>query len=475
MAGSTIFKSTNPVGLNKVDQQLASTVVGGGLKDGSKTDDIVYTKVVEKTPVDLKPSQSDIAEQEIISLIVYFLDTQKHKKENTGIIISKDDFVVDGHHRWLAIMLIDPNQSITVTQINLDASSLITALNIVTKGKFGIKNGNKGTCKLSRFDESMIGKLLQQAYTEGIPGKHPKSPELVRRVLGGDIEQAKQRLLDNLELMKKTSLPGALVRKEMPVVGKKNVEKVANLFNKGVLDLNYPFSDAVSKNLEEMVNRSELNKIEKKADSELNPIDVEFTNHFSNRVNDPRNRKEISASELERFFEKLANNKERFISFLKRYYEVVVKDPATSINIPFAKKLNKLFAKTIMRKPDFYSPDPIFMVSEVIKKVNSKWAVYPEKGGKRLGTHDTRKQAEKQLQAIHLNKEEKIQGGLADNLKVVDLAKQHKVDTNTIVGQIQKGIKVELEHTDDIFTALEITMDHVFENPNYYTDLQKIE
>lgn len=41
---------------------------------------------------------------------------------------------------------------------------------------------------------------------------------------------------------------------------------------------------------------------------------------------------------------------------------------------------------------------------ETIKKVGDKWVVYPKKGGARLGTHNTRKEAEKQLKAIEASK-----------------------------------------------------------------------
>lgn len=46
-------------------------------------------------------------------------------------------------------------------------------------------------------------------------------------------------------------------------------------------------------------------------------------------------------------------------------------------------------------------------LTEVIRKVGDEYAVYPKKGGKRLGTHSTRSAAEKQLAAIHINKEGK--------------------------------------------------------------------
>jgi len=45
------------------------------------------------------------------------------------------------------------------------------------------------------------------------------------------------------------------------------------------------------------------------------------------------------------------------------------------------------------------------VIRETIRKVDDKYVVYPEKGGKRLGTHSTKSAAEKQLTAIHLNKE----------------------------------------------------------------------
>lgn len=44
------------------------------------------------------------------------------------------------------------------------------------------------------------------------------------------------------------------------------------------------------------------------------------------------------------------------------------------------------------------------LVPERIEKVDDKWVVYPSKGGKRLGTHATKKAALKQLAAIEINK-----------------------------------------------------------------------
>ena len=44
------------------------------------------------------------------------------------------------------------------------------------------------------------------------------------------------------------------------------------------------------------------------------------------------------------------------------------------------------------------------LIRETIRRVGGKWAVYPKKGGKRLGTHDSEAAAKRQLAAIEISK-----------------------------------------------------------------------
>jgi hypothetical protein len=104
--------------------------------------------------------------------------------------------------------------------------------------------------------------------------------------------------------------------------------------------------------------KSELDSVEKFADSTLDPVDVEFTRHFFDRVNDPRNKKEISPAELIGFFKRLSKHKRELTDFLEKYREITVKDSRTKINIPFVKQVNSIIAKTVMRKDDFKTNDP---------------------------------------------------------------------------------------------------------------------
>lgn len=47
------------------------------------------------------------------------------------------------------------------------------------------------------------------------------------------------------------------------------------------------------------------------------------------------------------------------------------------------------------------------IINEVIKKEGSKWVLYDKSGKKKLGTHDTKKAAEKQEAAINISKSKK--------------------------------------------------------------------
>jgi len=80
-------------------------------------------------------------------------------------------------------------------------------------------------------------------------------------------------------------------------------------------------------------------------------------------------------------------------------------------------------------------------------------------------------------------------GGIAEEDKTEKLEKDKEEAGDVIAGgkadgkspekfdqeQIKMGLKVEMEHTDDPMVAIEITMDHLTEFPDYYTRLDKME
>jgi len=69
----------------------------------------------------------------------------------------------------------------------------------------------------------------------------------------------------------------------------------------------------------------------------------------------------------------------------------------------------------------------------------------------------------------------KLKGGLSDNKTIGDLSNKHKISIDNILSQLNKGVKIEMEHTTDKQKAKEIAMDHLYEDPKYYDKLKKIE
>lgn len=62
---------------------------------------------------------------------------------------------------------------------------------------------------------------------------------------------------------------------------------------------------------------------------------------------------------------------------------------------------------------------------------------------------------------------------LAKGMSLEDIAKKHNVDVTELQAELTKGIKVEKEHTDSEEKAKHIAMDHLVEDPKYYTKLNK--
>ena len=121
--------------------------------------------------------------------------------------------------------------------------------------------------------------------------------------------------------------------------------------------------------------KTDMDSVEKYADSQMSPTDVDLgreTDHFFQRLNDPRNGKEISPAELTGLFKRLARNKKKFLEFLKQYKEFVVKDRVSNINIAFIKVADRLIAKTVMRKADFKSSTPVFTTEVAARYIEPK-------------------------------------------------------------------------------------------------------
>jgi hypothetical protein len=62
---------------------------------------------------------------------------------------------------------------------------------------------------------------------------------------------------------------------------------------------------------------------------------------------------------------------------------------------------------------------------------------------------------------------------MAKGMSLEDIAKKHSVDVSELQKELEKGSKVEMEHTESHEHAKKVAMDHLVEDPKYYTKLSK--
>jgi hypothetical protein len=82
-----------------------------------------------------------------------------------------------------------------------------------------------------------------------------------------------------------------------------------------------------------------------------------------------------------------------------------------------------------------------------------------------------------------INESELLKGGNSDSKSLIQIAKKHDAKNyyhidnmvQSLKKELEMGIKIEMEHTDDEDKAKEIAMDHLWENPSYYSKLKKSE
>jgi hypothetical protein len=71
--------------------------------------------------------------------------------------------------------------------------------------------------------------------------------------------------------------------------------------------------------------------------------------------------------------------------------------------------------------------------------------------------------------------EEVVRGGLSDGMTIDRIAEKHGVSVDAINIQVEKGKKIEMEHTNNSKEAEKVAMDHLVEFPDYYDHLEKME
>jgi hypothetical protein len=217
----------------------------------------------------LKATQKEFSDVGIVKSIEKSQDKTMVFKP---LIISSDNYIMDGHHRWLSVLNTDDTRNIPVIQVNLPGRKLLDVI--------------------KKFPKTTYRKITE-------------SYDYI-------VEQSEGE----------------------------------------------PLSDDDMKNVERFADR---------LGAKFN-IDVEFTRHFKERANDPRNKKQVTTKELVDLFQKTFTKFGNKIKMMGDSAEAVLMDLVTDLNLPFVLKFNRrsneieMVHKTIMRKKGFKTPDPILKV-----------------------------------------------------------------------------------------------------------------
>ena len=248
-----VMKSAKAIPLSQINPVVAKQAVEMGHEDGSVKDDQITYKKATIAVNQLKGAQTEIIPEKAIQMALGMMLTQPLKiGGDLGSMISGDNYIMDGHHRWAATYLCDPKASVSGTQISLKGELLVTALNVVTKGQFN-RNGNPGKGNIKDFTAKVIKPILIDYAENGIPGQFPMQADEVKVRLGrvpgakGDYLAGIEIMSKNADALPKSIMPGAPDRIDMPVINPEEVHKVADDIAKGKIDITKPYANESAK------------------------------------------------------------------------------------------------------------------------------------------------------------------------------------------------------------------------------------
>jgi hypothetical protein len=244
-----VYTTKEPIPLSQIAAKRdgANAAIGGGAEDGDASDDKIEGKKAFLTVSELKPAQTEIIKEKAFAMAIQALLKGKWDGIDLGAIISNDNYIMDGHHRWAATSLIDPNAKVQGTVIDLPGGPLVTTLNVITVGKLGITKGNKGRGSVEQFTGDNMSNVIDDALANGIQGEHPVKAKDVKLALGkmpnanGNPQVGKELIMKNADALPKQIMPGAPDRIDMPVINGDKVAMVQKMLEKGLIDLEAPY------------------------------------------------------------------------------------------------------------------------------------------------------------------------------------------------------------------------------------------
>lgn len=278
-----------PQKLSAVDKEKATKYSDSGEFDGQKDDDVIPVNKGSYATTILKPSQSSMNIEKALAFAIHMMSKTSPFADGPGgdldAFISVDNYIMDGHHRWIATAMVDPKANIEGHRVDFPGKELVAVLNTLTKGEFN-KAGKSATGGFEQFQEAPIKAQLEKYLEAGVWSMKPEQVQsAIEEFTGvkgeGAKEAAVKKFVQNLSGMTLTVPGWASERPDMPVISAKagHVKQAIDKLNTGDVDVNPPYGDdkmneeeaktlgdveILMKNIDRINNQQELEQVLKK-------------------------------------------------------------------------------------------------------------------------------------------------------------------------------------------------------------------
>tara|TARA_R110000744_G_scaffold64595_1_gene132919 strand:- start:354 stop:1973 length:1620 start_codon:yes stop_codon:yes gene_type:complete len=229
----------------------AEQIFTGGLKDGDPHDDVVKIKVSADiaTCKNIYPTQREIILTNSLEVALRIQLGAMPLGGDIGAIISEDNYIMDGHHRWAGSWLAGGGEvELGGVQVGMPAKQLVAVLAAVgDKFHPGQRNSGRSTENIFNIGSEAVDKYMDFLTTKKGYSKWLTPDEAISacEILAGSVEGAKEVFSERLKEIQKNKPPAwAPAREEMPVIRASRGEhlKVGDVINKGQVDIYEPYA-----------------------------------------------------------------------------------------------------------------------------------------------------------------------------------------------------------------------------------------
>lgn len=190
---------------------------------------------IEKIRVsDLTPTQNEIFLDEIVSNLLkkrkFVKKSLKGKFKDKEILVSSDNYIIDGHHKWASAFILNSNCKIKCTKINMPIKEAIETLTELLKEINADSQRQSGKFKYNIYE--LIKKdddKLKNSILEIFKDKNGSKKKLLKKIKKSEHTDSHplNYILDNIYKLP-TPDHKKYDRKEMPQLSDKEIDEILN-------------------------------------------------------------------------------------------------------------------------------------------------------------------------------------------------------------------------------------------------------